>query len=299
MAVVMVVAFHAGLPVPGGFVGVDIFFVISGFVITAMLHREWQQTGRISFRQFYLRRFKLLTPALALMLAVTMLISILVLQPFGQQQTAAMTAIGAMLLVGNFIIVRTTGGYFDAPADTNPLLNTWSLSVEEQFYLVFPALITLGWMLARRHGLLRFSPIAIVSGVAIVSFAVALAGSQEELTLRGSNIVLGFYSPFTRAWEFAVGALLALALTQSNGLNQRLLTGSGLVGAAMLVASLWLITDATPFPGPWTLVPVVGTLLLLLAGSHRNNYSTRALSNKPLVRIGDWSYSIYPLCSSG
>lgn len=148
VAVLMVVAFHAGLPVPGGFVGVDVFFVISGFVITAMLHREWHQTGRIRFGRFYLRRFKRLTPALALVVAVTMVISIVVLSPFGPQQTAAKTAFGAMLLAANFVIARTTGGYFDAPAEANPLLNTWSLPVEEQFYLVFPALIAFGWVLA-------------------------------------------------------------------------------------------------------------------------------------------------------
>jgi peptidoglycan/LPS O-acetylase OafA/YrhL len=288
----MVVAFHAGLPVPGGFVGVDVFFVISGFVITAMLHREWHQTGRIRFGRFYLRRFKRLTPALALMVAVTMLISVLVLSPLGTQQTAAKTAIGAMLLAANFVIARTTGGYFDAPAETNPLLNTWSLSVEEQFYLAFPALLALGWMLARRRGLLRFSPIVIVAGVAAVSFALAVAGSQG-ITFRGSGTVLGFYSPFTRAWEFAVGALLALVLAKRVVYAPRLLTAGGLVGAAMLAASLWLINDTTPFPGPWTLMPVTGTLLLLLAGSVQKAFSTRTLSTRPIVKIGDWSYSIY------
>lgn len=292
IAVLMVVAFHAGLPVPGGFVGVDVFFTISGFVITAMLHREWHQTGRIRFGRFYMRRFKRLTPALALMVAVTMLISVLVLSPLGPQQTAAKTAIGAMLLAANFVIARTTGGYFDAPADTNPLLNTWSLSVEEQFYLAFPALLALGWMLAHRRGPLRFSPIVIVAGVAVVSFALALAGSQG-ITFRGSGTVLGFYSPFTRAWEFAFGALLALYLAKRALYAPRTLSIVGVIGLGMLAASLWLITDATPFPGIWTLLPVTGTLLLILAGDNQGAFSTRALSFMPLTKIGDWSYSIY------
>lgn len=150
IAILMVVAFHSGLPVPGGFVWVDVFFVISGFVITAMLMREWATTGRIRFGRFYVRRFKRLTPALALMVAVTMIISVFVLSPLGTQQTAAKTAFGAILLVANLVIARTTGGYFSAPAEINPLLNVWSLSVEEQFYLGFPAILAVGWLLARK-----------------------------------------------------------------------------------------------------------------------------------------------------
>ncbi len=144
VAVLMVVAFHAGLPLRGGFVGVDVFFVISGFVITGMLLRERRATGRIRFGQFYLRRFRRLTPALALMVTVTMIISAAILSPLGTQQVAAKTGIGAMLLAANVVIARMTGRYFDADAATNPLLHTWTLSVEEQFYLAFPALIALG-----------------------------------------------------------------------------------------------------------------------------------------------------------
>ena len=146
----LVVAFHAGLSVPGGFVGVDVFFVISGFVITAMIQREHSTTGRFRFGRFYLRRFKRLTPALALMVAVTMLLSFCLLSPFGAQQTAALTGLGAMVLGANFVISKRTGDYFDLPAESNPLLHTWSLSVEEQFYLMFPAFLLLGWLLTRR-----------------------------------------------------------------------------------------------------------------------------------------------------
>lgn len=293
VAVLMVVAFHAGLPMPGGFVGVDVFFVISGFVITAMLHREWLATGRIRFGQFYLRRFKRLTPALALMVAVTMLISALVLSPVVLQQNAAATAVGAMLLFANVTIANITGGYFDAPAATNPLLNTWSLSVEEQFYLVFPALLTLGWVLARRQRLLHFSPVVLCCAVGSASFALAVAGSMGLSFGESDDAILGYYSPFTRVWEFAFGALLALVLVKSPTLSPRLLTTAGLSGAALLVASMWLITGTTPFPGTWTLVPVTGTLLLLLAGTHPGAPTTKALATRPLVVVGDRSYSIY------
>jgi peptidoglycan/LPS O-acetylase OafA/YrhL len=288
----MVVAFHAGLPVPGGFVGVDVFFVISGFVITKMLQREWTHTGRIRFGTFYLKRFKRLTPALAVMVAFTMVISAFIMFPFGPQETAAKTGVGALLLSANFVIARTTTGYFAAAAETNPLLNTWSLSVEEQFYIIFPALIALGWALALRRGVLRFSPVFMVGSVTIVSFALSVA-SATGVTFRESDMLLGFYSPFTRAWEFSVGALLALILTTINArLSNRIMTATGVAGVALLGASLWVITGSTPFPGPWTLMPVTGTLLLLFAGTQRNKISD-ALSVGPMVRVGDWSYSIY------
>lgn len=292
VAVLMVVAFHAGLPVPGGFVGVDVFFVISGFVITAMLMREWEATGRIRLGRFYVRRFKRLTPALALTVGVVMLASALLLSPLGGgQQNVAKTAIGAMLLTANVVIARTTGNYFDAPAEGNPLLNTWSLSVEEQFYLVFPAILLLGWILGQRVRRPKVAPVALVVMVGVVSFALAIIGSAGvELPLVPESLV-GFYGPATRAWEFAVGALLALPGAKSR-VSSRHAPLIGWAGVVMLAASLWLITDMTPFPGPWTLLPVIGTLLLLAAGS-ANTGVARALASRPMVTIGDVSYSIY------
>ena len=147
-------------------VGVDVFFVISGFVITSMLHREWSSSGRVKFSRFYLRRFKRLTPALALMVTVTMVVSAFALSPIDTQETAARTAIGAILLVANFVIARTTGDYFDAPAESNPLLNTWSLSIEEQFYIVFPVLIALGWSVTRRGRAYTFVPLLLTGALA-------------------------------------------------------------------------------------------------------------------------------------
>ena len=282
LAVIVVIAFHAGLPVPGGFVGVDIFFVISGFVITAMLMREWAASGRIAFGSFYLRRFRRLTPALALMVSVTMIGSAFLLSPLGPQETAAQTGIGAMLLAANAVIAATTGGYFDARAEINPLLNTWSLSVEEQFYLVFPALLALGWVLARGRGR-QVPAFAIVTVVAVGSFALTLLPSASPW--------LGFYSPFTRAWEFAIGALLALAAVRIR--SMALASVIAVVGLAAVVASLWLIDGRTPFPGPWTLLPTVGALLLILAGSHAANPVSRALGWRPFVAVGDTSYSLY------
>ena len=288
----MVVAFHAGLPVPGGFVGVDVFFVISGFVITAMLIREWDSTGRIRLGRFYMRRFKRLTPALALTAGVVMVASLPLLSPVGSQQTAAKTAIGAMLLAANVVIARTTGDYFDAPAETNPLLDTWSLSVEEQFYLVFPAVLLTGWLLGKRARRSEFAPVVVVGFVGAVSFALALAGSVGLDVPLAPDLLVGFYGPATRAWEFAVGALLALGGAKLAAPSPRLALPLVGAGGAMLIASLWLITDTTPFPGVWTLLPVTGTLLLIAAGS-RETVVARALASGPMVAIGDRSYSIY------
>ncbi len=291
-AVLVVIAFHAGLPLPGGFVGVDVFFVISGFVITAMLHREWLATGSIRFRRFYARRFLRLTPALAVMVAVVVLLSIPLLSPFGTQQTAAQTGIGAMLLVANVVIASTSGGYFDPASELNPLLNTWSLSVEEQFYLVFPAVLFLGWWIARRSGRLQGATGVLVLVVAAASFGAALLNAAGMVGPR-TEFLFGFYGPVSRAWEFAVGALLALVITRLERLPELLATALAWVGVVGLVASLWLIDEATPFPGPWTLLPVLATGAVIAAGSGHNPVPTRVLSTRPAVDVGDWSYSLY------
>lgn len=291
-AVLVVIAFHAGLPLPGGFVGVDAFFVISGFVITAMLHREWLVTGSIRFRRFYARRFLRLTPALAVMVAVVMLLSIPLLSPFGTQQAAAQTGIGAMLLVANVVISRTSGGYFDPAAELNPLLNTWSLSVEEQFYLVFPAVLFLGWWIARRSGRLRGATGVLVLVVAAASFGAALLNSAGMVGPR-TEFLFGFYGPVSRAWEFAVGALLALAISRLERMPASLAHGLAWVGSAGLLASLWLISEATPFPGPWTLLPVLATAAVIAAGTGHSSVPTQILSTRPSVAVGDWSYSLY------
>jgi len=271
LAVLAVVAFHAGLGLPGGFTGVDCFFVISGFVITNMLRREWQAHGRISFGAFYLRRFKRLAPALSAMVAFTLLASALALSPLGPQEDVGKTALGALLFVANWVIAATTGGYFDRPAGANPLLHTWSLSVEEQFYFLFPALLALGWR-HRRAGL-------VVATVTVLSFGGAL------LSLGG------FYNPLTRAWEFGVGALVALAAPSVR--RTSFATIASLAGIEMLLLSVIVLNEGTPFPSAWTLLPVGATALLLFGGTNTANPVTRLLSTTPFVRVGDWSYSIY------
>lgn len=216
VAVVMVVLFHARLPVPGGFTGVDVFFAISGFVITAMLARQWAADGSLHLPTFYLRRYLRLTPALAVTVAFTVLVSVVLLSPFGPQQTVAATGIGSLLMAANFVIARYAGDYFAMGAEQNPLLHTWSLSVEEQFYLFFPALMLAAWAIGRRRRRPIAVPVLALAVVSLLSFAASLAwtdgsGFASWLTVPfGGPEVFAFYGPFTRIWEFGAGALLAL-----------------------------------------------------------------------------------------
>ncbi len=303
------VAFHAGLPVPGGFTGVDIFFVISGYVITALILRE-RALGRWSAAVFYARRAKRLLPALALMTFVVLVLSLLLESPYGPQQVTAATGIGAMLLAANLVIARTVGGYFDPAAEANPLLHTWSLSVEEQFYLVFPLVILGGIALSARWWRKASNPrgpLLVVALLTLGSFLVSLL-----LTFGGSWIAFtdqpqtwAFYSSPTRAWEFGVGALIAisagaLSRRRNAGGLQAALTWFGVV---VIVIGLFAINDTTPFPGFAALLPVLGTAAVIAAGhlhSGKTNGNAadstlvhRFLASTPMVRIGDGSYSIY------
>ena len=299
IAVLMVVLFHARLPVPGGFTGVDVFFVISGFVITGMLHREWLATGRIRLRTFYLRRFMRLAPALGLLVGVVVLLSVVLQSPFGPQQTVATTGLGALLMSANLVIASAAGDYFAVTATQNPLLNTWSLSVEEQFYLVFPTLLLVGWVLARRLRRVMAPPILIIAGVTALSFLVSVLWTNggewaAPLTsLFGGPQVFAFYGPFSRVWEFGVGAILALLIARGWGLGRAAGRIAGVVGAVLVVVSAFAITDVMPFPGTVALVPVAGTALLLVAGAREASFITRGLSTRPMVAVGDWSYSWY------
>lgn len=291
-AVLTVLAYHAGLPVPGGFIGVDVFFVISGFVITGALMREWESTGGLRVGRFALRRYWRLTPALAAVVLFTVLVSSLLQSPLGAQQATSATAIGALLLAANGVIAHISGGYFDGPAESNPLLHTWSLSVEEQFYLVFPILMLCGWLVARKLGWRRIGPIAVVVLISVPSFLLAMYGPNLHIFGEG-NWLSGFYSPLTRAWEFGAGAILALAGAVVATRGRIVANIVGIAGAMMLISSLWLIDAETAFPGKWTVLPVAGTMLVILAGSSAQSVVSRAISSKIAVRIGDWSYSLY------
>lgn len=290
VAVVTVVVYHAGLPLPGGFVGVDMFFVVSGFVITGMLWRERQQHGRIDLRQFYLRRVKRLGPALALVTTATLLASALVFSPFGEQGAIAATAVGATLFAANAVIAQVSGGYFDVAAEKNPLLHTWSLSVEEQFYFVFPVILLVGWRVGRRFTAERGGPIVAVVLVGAASFLASVSATGAQ----SMSFALGFYSPLVRVWEFAVGAVLALLVgVREVRLRTTVREALGILGATLLYLSMVLISSETAFPGWWALLPTGGTAVLLIAGTGGTSLISDLLSRRWMVAVGDRSYSIY------
>lgn len=291
LAVIAVIAYHAKLPIGGGFIGVDIFFVISGFVITAMLLREQSRSaGKISFTNFYKRRFLRLTPALSAVVIFSVIVSVVVLPPFGPQQNAGLTGIGAMFMVANGVISLTSGSYFAPPAEVNPLLHTWSLSVEEQFYVVFPALLFLSWRVSRHRFFKNNLPLIAVSLLTLVSFLITLF--RPELP---DTFLWGFYSPVVRAWEFGAGAVAAFVIANGYFPSRKYLNWMGYSGIVFILLSIIFITGKEDFPGPITLVPVIGTVLLLLAGSNPEHQSmiSRMFGTKPLISIGNWSYSLY------
>jgi peptidoglycan/LPS O-acetylase OafA/YrhL len=290
-------AFHAGLPLPAGFAGVDVFFVISGFVITALILRQLD-AGRFSLVEFYVRRIKRLLPALILMLVVVLALSFLLESPLGPQQTTAKTGVGAMLLVANVVILRTSGDYFDAAATTNPLLHVWSLSVEEQFYLGFSVLLLLAWTVGR-HGRAPIGATAgAVGALTAASFAVAVACSYAKgpVWFLSDPTSLAFYSSPTRAWEFGVGALVALwahRRTDHRKAGERVAILTTVASIVLLAAPNLLVDDKTPWPGVMAVLPVAGTAGLIVAGTLAPNPASRLLSTRPAVWVGDLSYSLY------
>lgn len=291
IAVLVVVIFHSGLALPGGFVGVDVFFVVSGFVITTMLVRERDRSGMVRMRDFYLRRIRRLLPALAVLVAVVLALNP-IFGPSGNGPITRRTGIAGVLFSSNIFLARSDGGYFDLSAEQNPLLHLWTLSVEEQFYLVFPWFLILAWRLARRSG----SPhdhrlvIALVAAVAAFSFGLNLVLIFLASTSQASQ--LAFFSSPTRAWEFAAGALLASSAV-SRGLKGRYSDLVGGLGAILLGWSIMTFNATTPFPGVAALVPVVGTILLLVAGADATSTTHRLLSGSGGRWLGDRSYSWY------
>lgn len=292
VAVILVIVFHLGLPVPGGFIGVDVFFVISGYVITAMLEREWVGSGRINVRRFFVRRFWRLTPALATVVASTMILGAATVSALGPQRLMAVTGMAAMCLSANAVIARFTGGYFDLAADTNPLLNTWSLSVEEQFYIGFLLVLIIGWSLGK---FLKFPIVTIrvlVAGTFLISLAIAML-AQPGHVLDNPNWLLHFYSPINRAWEFAAGSLLALFGSQIENLPRKYRNWCGTLGFVLIMYSAFSISESRAWPSFETVLPVLGTVLLILSSPASRSRVSNVLASRWAVYLGDRSYSLY------
>ena len=278
VAVASVVCYHLGLSwLPGGFTGVDVFFVISGYLITGILVRE-VASGSFSIVRFYERRIRRLLPALLVVLIATLIAGWFLFIPQHYEATGGAAA-ASLLFAANIWFWRTQN-YFSPSGDLNPLLHLWSLGVEEQFYLFFPFLIVLGVRYAPRWlpWMLGFS--------ASASFLLCVWATQSQWAQAA------FYLLPTRAWELLAGALLVFVptafLTRS-----RHQSVAAYVGLALLLAGFFVIKDGAGFPGWVAAIPVVGTCLLILGARNPDTFVFSILSARPMVALGLVSYSLY------
>jgi peptidoglycan/LPS O-acetylase OafA/YrhL len=267
VAVLAVLAFHAfPSAAPGGFTGVDVFFVISGFLITGIIVEDLRRE-RFTLAGFYWRRIRRIFPALILVLAACLAIGWVVMLPDEYAQLGRQVAAGAGFIANVAFWMQT--GYFDWAVEMKPLLHLWSLGVEEQYYLAWPLLL----YAFRRHAL------AMILVLGAASFAL-------NLFLTSKDPSAAFYLPFTRFWELLIGSFLAVVSTRTTS------DGKALVGAALVIAGFALIDGERAFPGWWALLPAVGTGLLISAGPQAWLNRT-VLSHPAAVSVGLISYPLY------
>lgn len=274
VAVVPVILFHAGFGLfPGGFVGVDIFFVISGYLITTLLLQDLDG-GRYSIVRFYERRARRILPALFVVIAATVPLAFWAMLPTQLEEFSKSLA-AVILFLSNFYFLSQVG-YFAPDAELQPLLHTWSLVVEEQYYLLFPPLLALLWRRSHR------ATVVTLAIVACLSLGLAEWAWRE-------NPARNFFFTGSRVWELLAGSLAALTL------HKRAIAphpGAAAVGAGLVAVALLALDATTPFPSLWTLIPVLGTVLIILfAGPDRG--VGRVLALPALVGIGLVSYSAY------
>ena len=290
VAMLVIVAFHCDLPPGGGFVALDAFFVVSGFVIAGLLLRELGATGGVRFGEFYLRRIRRLLPALALMLVVVSLASVLVESPFLTQRSTGRVGLYATVSLANLALYRTNVSYFDPAADAIALRHTWSLSVEEQFYLLLPALLLLLWRLGRRRTPVLVAGVAVMS---VLSFAVLVVlAYAPSLPLVRDPQSAAYYWPFGRLWEMGAGVLLALWTLHRPPLPGRASAAVGWAGALLCLGAVVGFTAAGESSSPAIVVPVLGTTMVLVACRVPGRLS-RGLSWGPVCWVGDRSYGWY------
>lgn len=274
VAVLPVILFHAGFEVfSGGYVGVDVFFVISGFLITTILLEELER-GQFSVVRFYERRARRILPALFVVMAACVPPALLWMLPsalrnFGQSLVAA------SVFLSNVFFAQGAS-YFGAASELKPLVHTWSLAVEEQYYVIFPVLLYLLWPLGRKRVL------AVLAVLALVSFGLS------EFSLFDFPTRHFYFSP-ARAWELLAGSFCAFFLFRRPVRSNDLLSAAGLL---LIAVSIFTFTDYTPFPSSYTLAPVLGTALIILF-CDRDTWVGRVLSMKLPVWIGLISYSLY------
>lgn len=286
LAVMLVVLYHADIPgVHGGFLGVDVFFVVSGFVITNVLLRERASKGTTSIPGFYARRIRRILPAATVVLIATVFATYHWLS-FITGSTNADDAKYVAAFVGNFRFAALGTQYFTANQPPSTLQQFWSLAVEEQFYLVWPVLfllLTSPWKV--------LAPVMRLLSVLSLVIAVSLAWCIIETR---QNEVWAFFSPLTRAWELALGALLAVLAPHWRGRSPRLGFVLACAGLLAVLLSAWFYSSTTLWPGTAIIAPVVGSGMIIAGGSLRGPGGSGRLVNFPPVQwLGNISYSLY------
>ncbi len=296
VAILAVVLYHAHVgAVPGGYVGVDVFFVISGYLITDHLWREVHDRRRISFSTFYGRRIRRLLPASFLVLAVTAVASAAILPPL-TARSVLKDGVACALYVGNYRFALLQTNYLTASAAPSPFQNYWSLGVEEQFYLIWPAVLllaSLAWRRrAGRHAGRRDRPPSRATAAAVLG-VIAVASCAFSVWLTNASEPWAFFSLPTRAWELAVGGLIALGAPLIARMRGRPLLGW--IGLGLVAWSVATFTSSTPFPGTAALVPVLGAAAIIAAGTGPRSAHgpVRILRTSPMQVVGRVSYSWY------
>ncbi|MET4781759.1 acyltransferase family protein [Glaciihabitans sp. UYNi722] len=280
VAVGLVVLGHVGVPgFGGGFVGVDVFFVISGFLITGHLVSSLRERGRIDFGSFYARRARRILPTALVVLVLTAIAAFFLASPLRVADILKDAAASALYVQNMYFAVQQTD--YLAGTSPSPFQHYWSLGVEEQFYLFWPILLLAGFWIVRRSSKLL---IIVIAAIAVLSFAACLV-------LMPISQPWAFFSLPTRAWELAIGGLVAFAGPLVSRLHPLLTTILGWLGLALIIASTVLFTDETSYPGFATLVPTVGAAMLIACAAERG--PSRLLSLPPLQFLGRISYSIY------
>ncbi len=289
VAILLVVAAHAGVPwLAGGFVGVDVFFVLSGFLITGLLLRELASNGKIRFGEFYVRRLRRLLPGLLTMLVVVGAAAMMLLAP-GDQQKQASAAASAVFWLSNFHFTFRLLDYFSSGAESNLFLHTWSLGVEEQFYLLWPALLL--WLWGRRASAQPGGLRRLRNGMAVI--VVASLAACIALTFTAPQ--LAFYMMPLRAWQFASGALVWLLLEvpgRSPAGQRARWEAMGWLGLAAILAAAAMLTPNKSYPGGWSVLPTAGAVAIIAAGV-RGAGASRVLAWRPLQALGRVSYAWY------
>ena len=288
LAVILVVLNHSQIiPLSGGYIGVDVFFVISGFIITGALLRELEINSRIAMADFYARRIKRLLPTALLVTIVLVVGTTIIMTPRGSVSVYS-DATWANLFAANFRLVATQADYFAQGSLPSPFQHYWSLSVEEQFYVLWP-LILICVSLKIKQVTTRRVVILLVSAIVIlVSFITSVS-----MTI--TDPLMAYFSPLSRAWELTTGAAIAVISTSVRVTNSKFSFWLRLIGVLLIFSAAIFYTSETPFPGSLALLPVVGAASIIFAGNGPTSdfISKNLLSNRFMVWLGSISYGLY------